>query len=187
MDHQYDGYISIPHASYDQFRNWTMNNGFNADGAYGNQCWDYMAELWYQYGLTLYTGPEQYAYECWTVSRDANARGPFIQVTGYSNVRRGDVIVMGPIPNYPAGHIAFADEDYNGTDYMYIVGQHQGESSSAATSFVNRKNWEVGPRFLGVFRNTEWQAPTPPTEEGKKKKKFPYPVAWNHWENFKHP
>lgn len=187
MDHQYDGYITIPHNTYDAFRNWTINNGFNVDGYAGNQCWDYLALLWYQYGLTLYTGPEGFAYECWTVSRNANASGPFIQITNYADVKRGDVLVMGPVSGYPAGHIAFADEDYNGTDYMYIVGQHQGESSSAATSFVNRRNWNVGTRFLGAFRNNNWTAPSPTPTETKKKKKFPYPVAWQHWENFKRP
>ena len=41
---QIDGYISIPHDSYDQFKQATLGNGYNVDGYYGNQCWDYLAE-----------------------------------------------------------------------------------------------------------------------------------------------
>ena len=183
MNHQYDGWISIPHSTYDIWKSATEYNGYNADGYAGNQCWDFCAELWYQYGLTLYTGPNGYAYECWTVSKNANARTPFFAVEGIENIKRGDCIVLSPITSYPAGHIAFADEDYNGTNWLNILGQHQGESDSAATSFVNVTNFEIGSRFLGIFRNSEWQV-TPPAEETKKKK-FPYPVAWQHWPNFK--
>lgn len=188
MNHQYDGYISIPHDSYDQFKQATLGNGYNVDGYYGNQCWDYLAELWHQYGLTLYTGSRGYAYECWTVSKNRNAVTPFIAVEGIANIRRGDVIVLSGIPSLPAGHIAFADEDYNGSNYLNILGQHQGEASSAVDSFVNVRNFEIGSRFLGIFRNTSWRSqPEPEPEEDKKKRKFPYPVAWHHWQNFKRP
>lgn len=184
---QVDGYVDIPHTSYDVFKAATLGNGYNVDGYAGNQCWDYCAELWHQYGLTLYTGPQGIASECWTYSKARNAVTPFIAVEGISNIKRGDVIVLSGIASLPAGHIALADEDYNGSEYLNILGQHQGEASSAVDSFVNVRNFQIGNRFLGIFRNTEWQAPTPPIEETKKKKKFPYPVAWNHWENFKHP
>lgn len=186
MQEQVNGYVLIPHSSYGEWKLNTLNKGYNADGAYGNQCWDYLAELWYQYGLTLYTGPEGYAYECWTVSRSRNAVGPFTAIEGISNIKRGDIIVLSGISSLPAGHIAIADQDYQGGNYLQILGQHQGESQSAYTSYVNVRNFEIGSRFLGIFRNTEWVV-TPPPVEDKKKKKFPYPVAWHHWQNFKRP
>lgn len=184
---QIDGYVSIPHTSYNIWKQSTLGNGYNADGYYGNQCWDYLAELWHQYGLTLYTGPQGIAYECWTVSKNQNAREPFTAVEGIENIKRGDVIVLSGIASLPSGHIAIADEDYNGSDYLNILGQHQGEASSAVDSFVNVRNFEIGSRFLGIFRNSNWAGSSPTPTETKTKKKFPYPVAWQHWENFKRP
>ena len=108
---QFNGYVKVAHATYQQFRDATLGNGYNVDKAYGNQCWDFCALLWWQYGLTLHTGPKGWASECWTVSRTLNAVPPFTQVTSISDIKRGDCVVFKGTSNYPTGHIAFADED----------------------------------------------------------------------------
>ena len=184
---QYNGYRIIPHASYNQWRAQTFGNGYNVDYAYGNQCWDYCALLYYQYGLSLITkAGGGYAFECWTVSRNANARYPFVAVTGINNIKRGDIIVLNRTASNYAGHIAFADEDYNGSGYIWLVGQNQGGYNGN----VNRTKFSVAP-FLGIFRNTTWtHEPTPPTptptpSTTTKKDKFPWAIAWRHWPNFK--
>ena len=87
---QYNRYVAVAHATYQDFRNATLGNGYNVDQAYGNQCWDFCALLWWQYGLTLHTGPKGWAYECWTSSRALNAVPPFTQVTSVSDIKRGD-------------------------------------------------------------------------------------------------
>lgn len=182
---QYNGYVSIPHTSYDVWRAATIGNGYNADYAYGNQCWDFPAECYFQYGLRLITKPagNGTAADCWNVSRNANSRYPFISLTGVENIKRGDIIVWNSNQYSSTGHIAFADEDYNGTNYLNCLGQNQGQGSSGPVN-VTRLSLN---NFLGVFRNTEWAAPEPPTPpaEGDKKRKFPWPVAWAHWDNFK--
>ena len=182
---QHNGYISVPHQSYQQWRDATFGNGYNVDYAYGNQCWDYCSLLYYQYGYTLITRPQGNgkAYQCWTISRAINSRPPFISIYNLSEVKRGDIVVLNTTTPNGTGHIAFADEDYNG-NYMYLVGQNQGGYNGN----VNRTRFYMPARFLGAFRNTNWEtSPTPPTPtETPTKKHFPWAVAWHHWSNFKH-
>lgn len=183
---QYNGYRIVPHDSYDNWRNTTLNNGWNVDYTYGNQCWDLPALLYFQYGLRLITRPQGNgtAAMCWTVSRAANSVTPFISIEGVENIRRGDILVWNATPFTTTGHIAFADENYNGTNRLNCLGQNQGQGSAAPANIANLSL----NNFLGIFRNTQWSAPpAPPTppEEQDKKRKFPWAIAWAHWDNFK--
>jgi len=164
----YTGYISVPHGSYDEWRNATIGNMYDVDGWYSGQCWDYCALCYYQYGLTLYTKPGGgVARECWTVSRAANSKLPFQSIDGVQNIKRGDILVFGG--GY-AGHICFADEDYNGTNRLNCLGQNQGTDGSGGPVNV----WNIGlSDFLGIFRNTEWDGSTPPSPDlGYNKNKY---------------
>lgn len=160
---QYNRYVIVPHLTYNDFRNATLGNGYNVDGMFGNQCWDYVALLYHQYGLTLYTkAGGGSAYQCWTVSRAANSRYPFSAVEGVTNIRRGDVIVTNRNPWSSNGHIFIADENYRTSgdkSKIWGIGQNQrGNSSLPATRD------EVSLKyFLGIFRNTTWRGhdPTP--------------------------
>lgn len=180
---QFNGYVDVPHESYQEWRDATLGNGYNVDNAFGNQCWDFCALLWYQYGLRLITKPggNGTAQDCWLVSRVANAVPPFEAVYSKQEIKRGDVVVLGATYGGGTGHIAFADEDYNGTDRMDLLGQNQGQGSAAPSN--------VAPlsiaRFLGAFRNTDWdESPPEPYQGGIKAKKFPWPIAWNNWQGF---
>ena len=171
---QYNGYVSVPHATYDQFRNATLGNGYNVDGYYGNQCWDFCALLWWQYGLTLYTGTRGYAKECWTQSRSRNAVSPFIAIEGRENIKRGDCVVFNSSSPNGTGHIAFADEDWsqNRNGYLYFLGQNQGQGSANPSNIAS-----IGTGLLlGIFRNTDWDntPPTPPIPPIREKGKFPF-------------
>ena len=160
---QYNRYVIVPHLTYNDFRNATLGNGYNVDGMFGNQCWDYVALLYHQYCLTLYTkAGGGSAYQCWTISRAANSRYPFSAVEGVSNIRRGDVIVTNRNPWSSNGHIFIADENYRTSGdrtKIWGIGQNQrGNSSLPATRD------EVSLKyFLGIFRNTTWRGhdPTP--------------------------
>lgn len=178
---QYNGYRSVLHNTYDQWRNATLGNGWNVDYAYGNQCWDLPALLYFQYGLTLVTRPggNGTAADCWNVSRTANSKTPFISLTGKENIKRGDILVWNSNQFSTTGHIAFADEDYNGTNYISCLGQNQGQGTAGAANIatLNFNN------FLGIFRNTKWVAPEPTPVETTDKKKFPWVIAWHHWYN----
>lgn len=179
---QYNGYRVVPHNTYDAFKNATIDNGWNVDYAYGNQCFDLVSLCYWQYGDTLYTGPQQRAKECWTVSRQRNQQPPFIAVEGKHNIKRGDIIVINGTSQYPTGHICFADEDYNGTNTLRTFGQIPSKHGINGNASVDNLSIAL---FLGIFRNTNWQAPVPPTPT-ETKKKFPWVIAWHNWDGFKH-
>jgi hypothetical protein len=182
---QYNGYRVVPHNTYDAFKNATINSGWNVDYSFGNQCWDLCSLCYWQYGDTLYTGPQSRAKECWTVSKNRNQQTPFIAVEGKSNIKRGDIIVLNGTSQYPTGHICFADEDYNGTNTLRTFGQTPSKHGINGNASVDNLSISL---FLGIFRNTQWQAPVPPTPSGttRKKSKFPWVIAWNNWDGFKH-
>lgn len=155
-------YYPISIGSYDQFRTQVLGNGFDIDGAYGNQCWDGCALLWQQIGRTLQTG-NGCAYGCWTLKRDANAGSNFELIANKANVKRGDVVVF---QGGKYGHIGFADENYNGEAYIRLMGQNQG----GANGNFNVINMSMAG-FIGAFRFKPWQpaannpAPQPTTPQ----------------------
>ena len=179
---QYYGGVSIPHNSWDAFFNATIGNGYDYDGFYGNQCWDYCQELWYQYGMFLFLGPNGYAYEAWTIARAQNLGQQFEEVTNLADVKKGDCLVWSQAFAYPTGHISFAAEDYNGSGYILSVGQNQQSPSGTYGHPVTLDRFYIAPYFLGAFRNKEWKTgPGPGPEPEKKKDKFPWPIAWKYW------
>ena len=160
------GYVYVPHATYQQWRDATLYNGYDLDGKFGEQCWDYPALLYRQYGLTLVTkAGGGGARDCWTVSRVANSKPPFTSHTGKTNIKRGDILVFG-LGKW--GHIGFADENYNPStpNQIWLLGQNQ--EGTGTGSPVSRKRYYL-TTFLGIFRNSNWQG-TPPT---------PHPVVYN--------
>lgn len=171
---QYNRYVQVPHGSYNQWRNATLGNGYNVDyfasGGSGNQCWDYAALCYRQYGLTLITkAGGGTAYDCWAVSRWVNTQPPFISMTGVQNIKRGDIIIT-KNPRSRTGHICFADENYRHSGNkkrLWCVGQNQRGSSALP---VTRDEIDI-TYFVGLFRNTFWigHEPEPeptPTPEG---------------------
>ena len=179
---QYNGGVSIPHTTWEAFRNATMGNGYDYDGYYGNQCWDYCQELYYQYGMFLHLGPNGYAYEAWTVAKWQNLGTQFMAVSNLSEVKRGDMLVWSAAFAQPTGHISFADEDYDGSGYIWSVGQNQESPSATVGHPVTRNRFHIAPYFLGAFRNKDWWVPpTPPTPTDWSKRKFPWPIAWKYW------
>lgn len=173
---QQNGYAIVPHLTYDEWRSYALTHGVNVDWTWGNQCWDVCALLWYQYGLRLQTG-NGYAYGCWTLMRDVNARGPFKQISNIWEVKRGDCVVFNRAGSFYTGHIAFADEDYNGSGRLRCLGQNQGQGISSGTP-SNVVSMSVST-FLGAFRNTNWRQtpPTPPPappSQSSSKSNFPW-------------
>lgn len=185
MANQINGYRQLLTPQYDTYDHWrafALANGVNVDYSWGNQCWDICALLWRQYGLSLATGPNHYAYECWSYSRNYNAKFPFTAVGGNLSamarkklIKRGDCIVFAPSGGlYYTGHICFADEDYNGTDIIKCLGQNQGQGSGWGKS-SNIANLNLS-RFLGAFRNSNWPTTGPviTVKSVPDSKKFPF-------------
>lgn len=174
----YTGYVVLPTNTYLAWKTAVAGNGYDADGSYGDQCWDLTAEFWHNVGFpTGYplTGPNHYAYECWTVNRNNNiAYGGttyFDLINSLSDVQQGDIVVFNGTQSNPAGHIGFADEDYDPSKngYIAILGQNQGSGgippavvNPAGGTTANVKDLYVVDDFLGAFRYKAWHT-TPPT------------------------
>lgn len=182
MAEQINGYrqlLAQQYDTYDHWREFCLTHGINVDFSFGNQCWDVPALLWFQYGLRFQTG-NGYAWGTWVFMRDANAKLPFTKVGGDSLpamerkklIKRGDCVVFAPTGLNYAGHVAFADEDYNGTDTLNCLGQNQGQGIGYGTP-SNIKPLSLRG-FLGAFRNTLWVVAPPPTPVLKKKGGFPW-------------
>ena len=151
----YATWYNVGTSSYDVFRKQTIGKEFDTDDAYGVQCVDGASVLWQQFGRTLDTGGTHMARGCWQVksARTANAGKEFDLVTKFENVLRGDVIVMWNGNESSAGHICFADENYNGTVKMNIYGQNQ----NGVKKFNVFSHGSVGKQFLGAFRLKKWK------------------------------
>ena len=172
--------------TYEHWRTFCLNHGINADYFYNNQCVDPPNLLWSQYNLTLVTG-NGYAYGIWTLKRNENAKLPFVAMGGDAPamsrktlIKRGDCVVFAPSGLNYTGHIAFADEDYNGSDSLKCLGQNQGQGSASGTpSNIATMNLRT---FLGAFRNIYWQTsppPTPPQPSDTRQGNFPF-VLYSH-------
>lgn len=174
--------LPINISSYDGFRSDALNRaaqnlGYDVDGYYGYQCWDLAAELWMNIpefqnsGLWPHTGPNLYASECWTYSKTVNAGNSFDLVTDITTLKRGDVIVIDSSAISYTGHIAFCDEDWNGSYYMNLLGQNQVNPSVYSGHIPTVTNLSIAT-FLGAFRYKAWITPGP--TPGLKRGKFPW-------------
>lgn len=163
---QYNGYVTIPHSSYSEWKTNTLGNGYDADGLYENQCWDYASEFWYNAGFgTGYpiTGGDD-AKGIWA-NRDDNTGDKFTLVYNLNEVKVGDVVCFSIDPY---GHVGFVDEVYSGGDYIKILSQNVLNQQ-----YVTVDNYPVAT-FQGAFRYIPWNStpPTPPTPT--RRGKFPW-------------
>ena len=173
------GYVNVPHDTYDVWKSNTLGNEYDLDGYYGYQCWDYASLFWRNIGFSAgfpQTG-NGYAYGCWTLRKNINAGDQFDLIYLLPLVKKGDVVVLdqGRFAGDTTGHIAFADEDYNGTSTLRLMGQNQEYASATLGYKVTIDNVSV-LKFLGAFRYKGWSTtpPTPPTPSGKSEKRFPW-------------
>lgn len=190
----YTGYQIIPITTYLAFKNTVAGNGYDADGYYGDQCWDLAAEFWYNAGFGKgypKTGSNHSAYECWTVNKEVNAGDKFDLIYNLEDVNQGDVVVFNQSSLSSTGHIGFADADYSGNATLAILGQNQG-TTGLPIPIVNPAGGttanvtSIGTAdFLGAFRYKAWHDKPTPTPNYKKSK-FPwvlYSRKLNHIRN----
>ena len=143
-------------SSYDAFRQSTIGKQYDLDGYPSEnpvQCFDGAGIIWRKIGRWLDSGGTHHARGCWEVesARMANAGTEFDLVYNYSDVKRGDIIVMLSSTSN-AGHICFADEDYQGNNNLHIYGQNQGGTKE----FNVLSHGSMNNLFLGAFRFKRW-------------------------------
>ena len=166
---QYNGLVSIPHSTYEEWKTATLGNGYDADGSFGNQCWDYVAEFWYNVGFTerapsgrMYpeTGGDN-ARGIWN-NRTLNAGDKFDLVNTLFELKVGDIICFG---NSPYGHVGFVDHEYDGSGRIWILSQNND------LPLVTVETFGVGS-FQGAFRYKEWHTQPRPTT--RRRSNFPW-------------
>lgn len=180
-----EGYSDIPHDTYDTWKMNTIGHEYDLDSTYGCQCWDYASLFWRNVGFPVgypLTGPLQYAYQCWTVSRvqnsSYNGTTYFDLIDVVTNIQKGDIIVMDGTSANPPGHITFADEDYDGSGYIWCVGQNQGGTPLPGGGTAVSRNRLGLDAFLGTFRYKPWHE-TPPPPPVHARPKFPWVIYAN--------
>ena len=169
----YTGYVTLPTNTYLAWKNAVNGNGYDADGYYGCQCWDLAAEFWWNVGFpqgypVTQQGGNGSAWMCWTYSREINKGDKFDLIYNLSDVKQGDVIVWDGTTSFPDGHIGFADEDYDGSGQIAVLGQNQGTGGTPPPishpnggTTANVKKLGTA-NFLGAFRYREWENPPTP-------------------------
>lgn len=182
----YRGYTSVPHSTYDEWRNATNGNGYDVDYSYGSQCWDFASLFWWNVGFP--TGypliHSSSAYTMWDL-RDQNIAYNgvtyFDLVYNLEDVKRGDIIVYTRTSSNIYGHVGFADEDYvtwhsnHPGDYEFpILSENNGgipDPQGGACANIHGYDTRL---FRGAFRYKAWETtpPTPPSEH--KKHHFPW-------------
>lgn len=125
------------------------------------ECWAYINLLWSHLGSRYYTySPSDPSSTNHGVkwgwlnaeARSANTITHLTQITRLEDVKRGDMVVTS---GGEFGHAGFADEDYNGSRYLYLYSQNYNGRRS-----VGRDNNDMST-FAGAWRYDAWAPPTP--------------------------
>ena len=190
------GYVSIPHGTYQEWRNATNGNGYNADGLYGCQCMDLAMEFWWNVGFpTGYpvttTGNADGVWARRNDNLTYNGTTYFTLVPNLADVKRGDIICYSISPY---GHIGFADEDYStwhaahpGSYEFPILSENNGGTPDPqGGSYTNVHGYDTR-YFQGAFRYIPWSSGPTPTPGGgtwrPSKSKFPWVLVTRNLRN----
>lgn len=185
----YYGPTTVDISSYDAFKAAVNGNGWDVDSSYGAQCVDAFMLINYNLGYPspyAWAGPLGYSYEMWTdtTARARNASDKYDLIYNLTDVKRGDMIVFSSAVGGGYGHNAFADEDYNGQEYINCLGQNQYGAPFPTGGACFNVYGISSAAFLGAFRLKAWHSlPEPVFEEDEER--FPWPVAWANWKGFK--
>lgn len=159
-----NGYVDIPHNTFDVWKDLTLGNTFRINGASDSIYYYYISEFWYNIGFGEgypYTGGGYSTVRIWanrTQNTTLNGVLYFDIITNISAVQRGDFVLYSPTSSSPNGHAGFANNDYNGSNLL-ILSQDNGSS-------VVNVNLYSSILFIGAFRYRFWHGidpPTPPT------------------------
>lgn len=113
--------------SYQDFKNTHLGNGYDIDGWWGWQCYDFYAEycnyLDVPYANCTDSG---YAQDLWTQRHSNGILNYFDEV---EVMQPGDVAIFAVTPSTPYSHVAIFDSDA-GNGYGYFLGQNQGSDKT---------------------------------------------------------
>lgn len=179
---KYVGYVDVAHSTYDEWKNNTLGNGYDIDGSYGCQCWDFASLFWrnvgFPAGYPVITSSS--AYTMWanrTTNASYNGVTYFDLIYNLADVKKGDIIIYNYNSYNPYGHVGFVDQDYTSWtpdpsqpyEFPILSENNGGTPDPAGGAYVNVHGYDTR-LFLGAFRYKAWHTtpPTPPTTESSK-------------------
>lgn len=109
--------------SYQDFKNTHLGNGYDIDGWFSFQCWDFYAEYCNWLGVPYANCTDSgYAQDLWTQRHSNGILNYFDEV---EVMQPGDVAIFAVTPSTPYSHVAIFDSDA-GNGYGNFLGQNQG-------------------------------------------------------------
>ena len=190
----YSGYVDVPHSSYDEWKNNTLNNFYNIDFSHGSQCWDFASLFWrnlgFPAGYPVITSSS--AYTMWanrTTNASYNGVTYFDLIYNLADVKKGDIIVYNYNSSNPYGHVGFANEDYASWtpdpsqpyEFPILSENNGGTPDPAGGAAVNVHGYDTR-LFLGAFRYRGWEV-TPPTPSSDARSHFKWVLYANKLRN----
>ena len=113
--------------SYQDFKNTHLGNGYDIDGWWGWQCYDFYAEYCNYLGVPYANCTDSgYAQDLWTQRHSNGILNYFDEV---EVMQPGDVAIFDVTPSTPYSHVAIFDSDA-GNGYGYFLGQNQGSDKT---------------------------------------------------------
>lgn len=113
--------------SYQDFKNTHLGNGYDIDGWWGWQCYDFYAEYCNYLGVPYANCTDsEYAQDLWTQRHSNGILNYFDEV---EVMQPGDVAIFAVTPSTPYSHVAIFDSDA-GNGYGYFLGQNQGSDKT---------------------------------------------------------
>lgn len=184
----YTGYVTIPHSTYDEWKNATNGNGYNYDFSYGCQCYDLAVEFWWNVGFP--TGypiiTSSSAYTMWEnrlANSILNGQRMFDLITRIQDIKQGDVIVFNYNSSNPYGHVGFADVDYSSWtpnplfpfEFPILSQNNGGTPDPDGGAYTNVHGYDLR-LFLGAFRYKGWETSPITIRKQISQPKFPWAI-----------
>lgn len=166
-------YIYAPTETPQAFKDYTLGQCFNTDGAYNEQCWDFGDLFWQNYaGRRLSTCGTGAAKGTWEGDcKYVNAGDEFELITDPSKLQAGDWVAFN---NGTWGHIGMAlGGASNG--YISLLGQNQGGGLCEGSTMGGRTNIiNISLKnFAGAFRPKAYAKPEPTSEPEPEPEQIP--------------
>ena len=185
---KYTGYVDVPHDSYAEWKAATNGNGYDIDGYYGCQCWDFASLFWrnlgFPAGYPIITSSSAYTmWENRLANQILNGTIIFDLITNINDIKQGDVIVFNYNSSNPYGHVGFADVDYASWtpdplqpfEFPILSENNGGTPDPSGGAYVNVHGYDLR-LFLGAFRYKGWETSPITLRKQISQSKFPWAI-----------
>lgn len=183
---RYSGYVSVGYNTYNEWETNTNGNGYDVDGYYGCQCWDFISLFYYNIGFPtgypILTNSNMYTMWNNRLQNIAyNGTTYFDLITNVNDIKQGDIIVFNYTGSNPYGHAGFATIDYSNWtpdpnqpyEFPILSENNGGTPDPQGGAYVNIHGYDIR-LFLGAFRYKGWVVTPIGITRKPSKTKFPF-------------